>query len=98
MPAGESLAVRRLRPERRTPAEDVRADQIFGRVEDAGLADHLVDPGTYHVRLLIQLEPVVGIGGFEVFETTSVVESPLRGDRAHRSDKAVPLERRDLLR
>src|SRR5262249_28777928 len=43
-----------LDEEAAAPAEDVRADDVLHRVEDARMADQIVEPGEQQMRLLPQ--------------------------------------------
>ncbi len=92
MPTGEGLAVRLLGAERGAPAEDVRADQVLGRVEHTRFADHLVDPGADHVCLLVELDAVVRVAGLEGFKLVPIVERALFGDRTDGRDETVTFE------
>src|SRR6266436_1686961 len=37
------------------PAEDIRSQQIFDRIQDFRMTDHLVDPGKEHVATMAHL-------------------------------------------
>src|SRR5262249_27381318 len=37
------------------PAEDIRAQQILDRVQNPGVADHLIDPGKQHMAPMAHL-------------------------------------------
>src|ERR1700761_8506326 len=55
MPRDKTGIARFLDKEGRVPAQDIGPEQILDRVEDLGMADHLVDPGEQHVAAMAHL-------------------------------------------
>ena len=55
MPGYKAGIVRLLDEETGVPAEDVRAQQVFDRIKDFRMTDHLVDPGEEHVAAVAHL-------------------------------------------
>src|SRR5580704_66406 len=55
MPGDESGIARLLDEEAGVPAQDIGPKQILDRVEDPGMADHVVDPGKQHVAAMAHL-------------------------------------------
>ena len=55
MPRHEAGIVRLLDEEAGIPAQDVRPQQVFDRIEDFGVADHLVDPAEQHMAAMAHL-------------------------------------------
>src|ERR1700712_803662 len=55
MPRNESWIMRLLDEEAGIPAQQIWAQQILDRIQDFGMADHLVDPGKQHVAAVAHL-------------------------------------------
>ena len=68
VPGHEAGIARLLDEEAAAPAEDVRADHILYRIEDAGMANELIQPGEQQVGLVAQRALQAAGLGFEGFE------------------------------
>src|ERR1700748_2996514 len=55
MPGDEPGITRLLDEKAGVPAQDIRAEQVLDRIQDPGMADHLVDPGKQHVAAMAHL-------------------------------------------
>ncbi len=92
VPTRERLAVRLLGAEGSAPTQDVRANQVLGRVEHTRFADHFVDPGADHMCLLVELDAVVRVARLEGLKLVSIVQCALLRDRTDGRDESVTFE------
>ena len=57
VPGYERAALRFLHPKQCVPAENIRADEIFHRVQNGRSSHQLVDPGEKQMRLIAKCSP-----------------------------------------
>ena len=97
VPGDEGAVARRLDPEARTEGEDVGADDVLGRIEDARLAEQV--PGLGQAEMALELEdaridaPVL----FELVHRTEEIVAFLLVDTVDREQVSLAFEESDLV-